>query len=128
MFSKVTLLSTLIGAIVFNLLGYVIFAILLAERLQLGSTQNDWTLLIIASIIFAYVVSILYQKQNTEAGFKSGLGFGFWIGILFSGAEGLLMASSGAIDLTQWLYYLVGGLVFYSLLGGSIGWAVNKFS
>lgn len=126
MFSKTTLLGTLVAFVIFNILGYVIFGVLMADTFQVDPMSRDWGMHIIGTFVFSYVMTLIYLKLQGQNGINSGLSFGFLVGLLFTVGEGLMLVSVGQMGLTDWTGYAIAGLVLYSLVGGSIGLAVSK--
>ncbi|MCY4561708.1 MAG: hypothetical protein OXC03_05270 [Flavobacteriaceae bacterium] len=122
MFSKTTLLSTLIALLVYNILFYLIYGLLIADFLPPDPASRDWTLHLIGTLVITYILTLIYlnlKKINND--FLSGVVFGFKIGVIFTVGEGLIFTAIGTMSLTQWAVYALSGLVFYSLVGGSIG-------
>lgn len=126
MFSKITLLSTLVAFVVFHILHYVIDGLLMADALSSDFMSRDWGMHIIGTLVFSYVMVLIYLKLQNQNGIKSGLLFGFLIGLLFAVGEGLMLVGMDQMGLTDWVEYAIKKLVLYTLFVGSIGLTANK--
>ncbi len=126
MYSKITLLSTLVAFVFFNILDYVALDVLMVDTLRSNSLNRDWSFHMIGTFVFSYVMTLIYLKLQYQFGIKSGLLFGFLIGLLFTMGEGLMLVSRVQMGLTDGIGYALTRLVLYSLIGGSIGLIASK--
>lgn len=85
------IISTIVGAIIFFLLGWLIYGVILADylgtlrNLMRPSSDMKWWALIVAQVLHALILSYLYMKTyKGESPFKEGFLFGLAIGILMS--------------------------------------------
>ncbi|MCY4217462.1 MAG: hypothetical protein OXC92_10855 [Flavobacteriaceae bacterium] len=126
MYSKITIISTLVAFVVFNVLAYIIYGWLMSDALPSDPMSRDWGMHIMATLVFSYVMTLIYLKLRGRLSIKSGLLFGFLIGLLFTVGEGLMLVSIGQMGLTDWVSYALTRLLLYSLVGGSIGLTAGK--
>jgi len=128
MFTKSTLLGTLIGGIVLNLLGWVFYDSIAASFFEEHALINmneqmDPIYITLGSMIIAFAISNLYIKHTLNYGISSGFCFGVWIGILFGFGMGLVMYGTNPwVDLTATLVDCLWALVYYGVTGAAIGW------
>ena len=128
MFTKSTLLGTLIGGIVLNLLGWVFYDSVAASffeehALSNMNTEMNPLYISIGSLIIAFAMSNLYKNQKRNYGISSGFTFGVWIGILFGFGLGMVMYGTNPwLDLYATLVDCFWAIVYYGITGASIGW------
>ena len=127
MFSKSTLLATLIGFISLFLLGYVIYVVLAAsffeQHTNIPMNEEDMNMAFIAlgSLFQVFVMANLFRKLSDG---RNGLHLGVWIGVFVGLGINLMMyGSSAPLDLTGTLVDAVLNIVLYGITGTVIGWA-----
>ncbi|MCY4162343.1 MAG: hypothetical protein OXE77_10840 [Flavobacteriaceae bacterium] len=125
MYSKITLLSTIVAFVVFNILDYIIYGLLISDTLPSDPMTRDWSLHIIGTLVLSYVMTLIYLKLQNPLGVQSGLVFGFLIGLLFTVGQGLMLVGIGQMGLTEWVNDASIGIVLYCLVGGSIGFIAS---
>lgn len=131
MFSKSTLLATLIGFFVHFMLGWLIYDYLAAsffeQHANIPMNEEDMNLGFIAlgSLLQIFVVANLFRKLNAgESRSPNGINLGIWIGVFVGLGINLMMyGTSAPIDLTGTLVDAVLNLILYGVTGAVIGWA-----
>ncbi len=136
MFSKINLLSTLAAAIWAYLGGYLLWGILTVDFFNdhVGSATGvmknipDMFHLIVGCIIVAFAFSTMYGKwANSNYGVGTGFTFGFGIAILVGLGEGLIsFATTNISDITATLVNVLISIVFYGIMGLTVGLVYNK--
>lgn len=132
MLSKSTLVSTLLGAIVLNLLGYAFYDYLAGSYFEahhnISMNGNmDPLFITLGSIIFAFVMANLYRYHTKNYGLSTGLRFGLWIGLLMGFGMGLIMYGTAQwMDLQSQIVDALWCFVYYGITGGIMGWTFKS--
>jgi len=132
MLSKSTLDSTLLGAIVLNLLGYAFYDYLAGSYFEahhnISMNGNmDPLFITLGSIIFAFVMANLYRYHTKNYGLSTGLRFGLWIGLLMGFGMGLIMYGTAQwMDLQSQIVDALWCFVYYGITGGIMGWTFKS--
>ena len=132
MLSKSTLDSTLLGAIVLNLLGYAFYDYLAGSYFEahhnISMNGNmDPLFITLGSIIFAFVMANLYRYHTKNYGLSTGLRFGLWIGLLMGFGMGLIMYGTAQwMDLQSQIVDALWSFVYYGITGGIMGWTFKS--
>jgi len=129
MFSKSTLFGTLIGFIVFNIIGWIFYDSLAADYFEshrINMTMGDLDILYmtLGSLIQAYALSILYDRWcSASPSLNSGFNFGTWVGVFAGFGMNLMMyGTMQLMDIEATLVDAVWSVFFYGIVGASIGW------
>ncbi len=132
MFTKATLLGTLVGGIVMNLLGWVFYeyaaaSFFEAHTLTAMDAHMDPVYITIGALIIAFAMSNIYKRYTSHYGVGSGFKFGVWIGVLFGFGMGLVMYGTAQwMDITATIVDNLWALLYYGITGASIGWVFSK--
>ncbi|MGA0431421.1 MAG: hypothetical protein ACO3M9_05505 [Flavobacteriaceae bacterium] len=129
MFSKSTLFGTLIGFIVFNIIGWIFYDSLAADyfeshRINMIMGDLDILYMTLGSLIQAYALSVLYGRWcSANPSLNSGFNFGTWVGVFAGFGMNLMMyGTMQLMDIEATLVDAVWSVFFYGILGASIGW------
>jgi hypothetical protein len=134
MLHKSTLVSTLLAAIIFNVLGYAFYDFIAGDYFESHTVASitpimDPLYISIGSLLMAFAMANLYRKQTVNFGFTSGFTFGAWIGFLIGFGMGTIMyGTSGIMDLQSQIVDSVWCLFYYGIAGGTIGWTNKKLT
>lgn len=128
------LIGTLVGGVVFFILGFVVYAILLESffTAHAGSatgvmkTEMQYWPLFLGNLAHAALLSFIFLKWANIKTFGAGFSAGLIIGFLISlGVDMVMYDTSNIMDLTG----SVTDAIVYSLItavaGGIIGWVVG---
>ena len=132
MLYKSTLVSTLLGAIVLNLLGYAFYEYLAGSYFEahhnISMNGNmDPLFITLGSIIFAFGMANLYRHHTKNYGLSTGLRFGLWIGLLMGFGMGLIMYGTAQwMDLQSQIVDALWCFVYYGITGGIMGWTFKS--
>jgi len=137
MFSKATIVSTLVTSLYGYFGGWLIWGILvdpiLTEHTSAGASglmraMPDMMHLVIGCIIVGFVISSIYRKWGSENySATSGLTFGIWVGLLLGFGEGMVnFALMDMMDITGILIAGVTYVVFYAIMGLLAGLVYGK--
>jgi hypothetical protein len=113
MLSKSTLVSTLLGAIVLNLLGYAFYEYIAGsyfeshQNISMGENM-DPLFISLGSIIFAFGMANLYRHL-----------MGFGMGLIMYGTAQWMDLQAQIVD-AVWCF------VYYGITGGIMGWAFKS--
>ena len=129
MFSKSTLFGTLIGFIVFNIIGWIFYDSLAADyfeshRINMIMGDLDILYMTLGSLIQAYALSVLYGRWcSATPSLNSGFNFGTWVDVFAGFGMNLMMyGTMQLMDIEATLVDAVWSVFFYGILGASIGW------
>ena len=132
MFSKSTLLGTLVGFLFFYLIGWLFYDSLAADyfeahRVNMMMGGLNMFYLTLGSLIQAYVLSVIYGRWcDCDRSIRSGFCFGAWMGAFVGFGMGLMMyGTMELMDLEATLVDAVWSVFYYGITCASIGWAYN---
>ncbi len=134
---KNLLLGTLVGAICFFLLGFVFYALLLADFFtnNAGAAQNvakenpDLLLLFISHLLQALLLTIIFDRWAGIKTFLTGAKAGAVIGLLMGLSYGLIMLATTHITTMKavWVDCILSAVIM-GIGGGVIGLLLGKLS
>jgi hypothetical protein len=136
MFSKSNLAGTLVGFTILFVLGFLYYDLIADDFIRSVSnssvtkTPTDMFYLSIGLFVQAFAMSTIYKKfTGLAANLKSGFLFGAWIGILIGFGMGLTtFAVSDIYTLNGHIIDAAWSIVFYGIVGASIGWIQEKMN
>ena len=130
MFSKQTLLATLLGGLTLFFLGWIFYG-MVAEEFFSSNTlidipeRMDMAAIALGCVIEAFVLANLFRRwTHDESSIFEGFQFGAWIGLFLGFGAGIV--SYGTYEMHTLNVHLVDAawsVVFYGLTGLIIAWS-----
>jgi hypothetical protein len=129
------LLATLVGGIVFFLLGWLVYGILLMDFMQNNSqmvagAEKDppvWWALIVAHFLFALLLAVIYGRWASISTFATGAKAGAVIGIILSlGIDLFFYATMVGHTATTIIVDVIASVVIMAISGGVIAWVLGR--
>ena len=133
MFTKSTLLATLFGCLVFNVLGWGIYGGFAADyfesQMRITTVEEmDPIWMSVGSLLMSFALTNIYRQWSSgQFGFNNGFNFGLWVG--FFAGFGFGFFQLGAMHLMTQEGVLIDAIItlpFYGLVGGCIGWTFKQ--
>ena len=139
MISRV-LVATLVGGIVFFLLGGLIFGAILDPMVMRPNTNPDalklmkdppnWALLVLGNLVFAFFLAYLFEKWTSIRSFGAGLTAGavvmFFVALYFQLMFAAFMNMMTSI--TPAVADVLGSTIIGAITGGVIGLVLGKMN
>ena len=123
--TKSFLLSGIVGAIVYFLLGWLFYDVLFPEIH--GTNVEPCLLMIFLGCLFmSLLVSLIYNRWASITTFSTGLKAGFVIGLLYNLSMNFFMYSGREFD-TNFFIRLAIETISLAIVGGAIGAASGFF-
>jgi len=122
--TKSFLLSGILGAIVYFLLGWLFYGVLFPE-LHVDSEPCLW-MIALGCLFMALLIALIYNRWANISTFSTGLKAGFVIGLLYSLSMNFFMYASKGID-TDFFIIIAIETISLAILGGVVGAASGFF-
>ena len=134
------LVATLVGGIVFFLLGGLIFGVVLdpmvmrpntnPDALKLMNDQPIWALLVLGNLVFAFFLAYVFDKWAGIRTFGAGLSAGATIMFLVALYFQLMFAAfmNMMTSITPAVADVVGSTIIGAITGGVIGFVLGKMN
>lgn len=135
MLSKSTLLATLFGCIVFNVLGWGIYGGFAADyfesQMQLAVVDAmDPLWISIGTLLMSFALANIYRQLSPgRYSFNNGFNFGLWVG--FFAGFGFGFMQYGTMHLMSQEGVIIDSIIalpYYGLVGGCIGWTFKQLN
>jgi hypothetical protein len=122
--TKSFLLSGILGAIVYFLLGWLFYGVLFPELH--GDAEPCMWMIALGCLFMALLISLIYNRWASITTFSTGFKAGFAIGFLYSLSMNFFMYSSKGID-TDFFILLAIETISLAIVGGVVGYANGLF-
>ena len=122
--TKSFLLSGIVGAIVYFLLGWLFYGVLFTE-LHGDSDPCMW-MIALGCLFMALLIALIFNRWANISTFSTGLKAGFVIGLLYSLSMNFFMYASKEID-TDFFIIMAIETISLAIAGGAIGAASGFF-
>jgi len=122
--TKSFLLSGILGAIVYFLLGWLFYGVLFTE-LHGDSDPCLW-MIALGCLFMALLIALIYNRWANISTFSTGLKAGFVIGLFYSLSMCFFMYASKGID-TDFFITIAIETISIAILGGVVGAASGYF-
>ncbi|MEP6647235.1 MAG: hypothetical protein ABJC12_09095 [Saprospiraceae bacterium] len=129
------LVAGLLGAIVSNLLGYLIYGALLAGMMteatmpgvQKPMAEFNWVFLILSNLasgyFFAYIFSKWANITTFNGGLSAGATLGFFMAIIY---DFVYYATTNMMSMKGYLLDIVTTIIISAIVGGVVGWWLGR--
>lgn len=122
--TKSFLLSGIVGAIVYFLLGWLFYGVLFTELH--GDSEPCMWMIALGCLFMALLIALIYNRWANISTFSTGLKAGFVIGLLYSLSMNFFMYSSKCIN-TDFFITIAIETISLAIVGGAIGAASGFF-
>ena len=123
--TKSFLLSGIVGAIVYFLLGWLFYGVLFTE-LYANEPEPCMWMIFIGCLFMALLIALIYNRWANISTFSTGLKAGFVIGLLYNLSMNFFMYSGREFD-TNFFIRLAIETISLAIVGGAIGAASGFF-
>ena len=123
---KSFLLSGLIGAFVYFLLGWLFYDILFPE-IHSKTTEPNISYIFLGCLCMAFLVALIFCRWAQIKTFATGLKAGFVFGFLYTLSMNFFMYSNQSIDANFFSILAIEALIL-AVVGGFIGYVNGAFS
>ena len=122
--TKSFLLSGIVGAIVYFLLGCLFYGVLFTELH--GDTEPCMWMIALGCLFMALLIALIFNRWANISTFSTGLKAGFVIGLLYSLSMCFFWFSSKCIN-TDFFITIAIETISLAIVGGAIGAASGFF-
>ena len=122
--TKSFLLSGIVGAIVYFLLGWLFYGVLFTELH--GDSEPCMWMIALGCLFMALLIALIFNRWANISTFSTGFKAGFVIGLLYSLSMNFFMYASKEID-TDFFIIMAIETISVAILGGAIGAASGLF-
>ena len=123
--TKSFLLSGIVGAIVYFLLGWLFYGVLFTE-LHANNPEPCMWMIALGCLFMALLIALIYNRWANISTFSTGLKAGFIIGLLYSLSMCFFWFSSKCIS-TDFFITIAIETISLAIVGGAIGAASGFF-
>lgn len=129
------LVAGLLGAVVSNLLGWLIYGTLLADMMtevsmagvQKPMAEFNWPFLILSNLASGYFIAYVFSKWADITSFIGGITAGATIGLFVSMIyDFVFYATTNMMTIKGYLVDIVATIVITGLVGGVVGWWLGR--
>ena len=122
--TKSFLLSGIVGAIVYFLLGWLFYGVLFTELH--GDAEPCMWMIALGCLFMALLISLIYNRWASITTFSTGLKAGFFIGLLYSLSMSFFWFSGECIS-TDFFITIAIETISLAIVGGVVGYANGLF-
>lgn len=131
------MMATLVGFVVFFLLGWLLYGMLLMDFFSsnagsaIGVSRSEsemvWWALIVGNVLQAYFLVYVFDKMNNVKSFMAGLKAGAVIGLILGLGFNLTMyGTTNMMNLTGTLVDPLVSMAMMGITGGAIGMVMGR--
>ena len=120
--TKNLLFSGIAGAIVYYLLGWLVYGILFPD---LTTGEESPLGILLGCLFYAFIFAVIFTRWANIATFKIGFYAGFTLGMLYA-LSWYFFAYNGYFNLIDFIKEIVIGSFITALLGGTVGFVNGK--
>lgn len=119
------IVPTIVGTIVYFLLGWLFYGILITE-IYPKENNTSMLLILLGSLFYALMFNLILEKMEDISTFKSGFFIALPIGFLLSTSMNFFMYSSKTLNLEFFITDVFIGSISTAIMSGSIGATLGK--
>ncbi|MFN0014294.1 MAG: hypothetical protein ACKVU2_07065 [Saprospiraceae bacterium] len=128
------LLAALAGGVTSFLLGWLIWGILLADKMRetaarfpgLMKETEDLVLIFVSCLIGGLLMALLFSRWAGITTFMGGLMAGAWIsGLIAASFDVMFMATMNMMDWNGAIVDILANVVSGAVVGGVVGWVLG---
>lgn len=123
--NKSIIFSTITGTIVYFLLGWLFYGILFTD-LYPSNKEHSMQLILLGSLFYVLVFSLIYSQWAAISTFKTGAKVGLILGVIFAISMNSFYAASNGLNIEHFLKDVFIGAVSTAIMGGVVGLTIGK--
>ncbi|NCG03824.1 MAG: DUF1761 family protein [Bacteroidetes bacterium] len=123
--NKSIIYSTITGTIVYFLLGWLFYGILFTD-LYPSNQEYSMQLVLLGSLFYVLVFSLIYARWASISTFKSGAKVGLVLGIVYAISMNSYYAASNGLNIEHFLTDVLIATVSTAIMGGVVALTIGK--
>ena len=123
--NKSIIYSTITGTIVYFLLGWLFYGILFTD-LYPSNQEYSMQLVLLGSLFYVLVFSLIYARWAAISTFKSGAKVGLILGIVYAISMNSFYAASNGLNIEHFLTDVLIATVSTAIMGGVVALTIGK--
>ena len=123
--NKSIIYSTITGTIVYFLLGWLFYGILFTD-LYPSNQEYSMQLVLLGSLFYVLVFSLIYARWASISTFKSGAKVGLILGIVYAISMNSYYAASNGLNIEHFLTDVLIATVSTAIMGGVVALTIGK--
>ena len=123
--NKSIIYSTITGTIVYFLLGWLFYGILFTD-LYPSNQEYSMQLVLLGSLFYVLVFSLIYARWAAISTFKSGAKVGLILGIVYAISMNSFYAASNGLKIEHFLTDVLIATVSTAIMGGVVALTIGK--
>ena len=123
--NKSIIYSTITGTIVYFALGWLFYGILFTD-LYPSNQEYSMQLVLLGSLFYVLVFSLIYARWASISTFKSGAKVGLILGIVYAISMNSFYAASNGLNIEHFLTDVLIATVSTAIMGGVVALTIGK--
>ena len=127
--TKNFIIGTLVGAIIYFLLGWLVYGVFFKDIYpNNGEFSHTMLFLIIGNLFFGAMIAYIFTKWAGITNWWTGAKAGAVLGLFYSASMNFFMYSGREVNYQNLFLDIILNVIMVGIVGSAIAWAIGRFA